>query len=714
MKKRRQLLDSDENLLPKSTERYSKIDDPGREKQRPPIYNPEDYAYLLKKWGKKSGHGGALTLYASSSVSDLESNHSRASTFRDYRNPMLSAAGVEMTLRQFGTVSELLAKLKSDLRLAYPSFVQEFVADPLDGVTLLLDLLRAIQLNQTNNVQLQQSAQGTNAPKLPPAVQRRTLLDELSCLQCLQNCCARYSEAVRKLTACSARLFAVAVCIMSNVNKSRIVALELLSRACEPPASNHTAVSEAMSTLRLRFGEPVRFRFLVGMLSSAGSHVELLSAGLRFLNAFLKTSGSVQKRVYLQAELEQAGFDLTAIRKNIGVNLGVCEPLLDEMETFEKQFIDIESLRTRTEYAEKENGCLKDKLTELEQKIQVLQEEKGILISMDQCLREKCSELTEEVHSLKSAQSIEITSKNQESPPEDEGISSSERTPSPENDLQPASPVFELYAAPSPQILDDFDEEDETTIEEVIQELRDIISNEETEAYNRENAQPRRLRDDCEIVPVRLQPEPPRKSRSLVHLFARAGGDYEPDTKEIFFEAESLTSDSSFSVVDVSDCRQKKRSQSFKQPPRGEIDVWRRPVQKEDADEKGGSADGLLEERTKSDSGNLSVNSLCRSISNVYINKDTKTKLGTYSEEKHRMFLPSNGDENEMLYYFPRIQERKCSNSSSFLMSRGYNNAGLYSGQSIENHRYFSRSREVVGSDCRSSGKLTDYPSGLY
>lgn len=70
-----------------------------------------------------------------------------------------------------------------------------------------------------------------------------------------------------------------------------------------------------MSTLRLRFGEPVRFRFLVGMLSSAGSHVELLSAGLKFLNTFLKTAESVQKRVYLQAELEQAGFDLAAIKK---------------------------------------------------------------------------------------------------------------------------------------------------------------------------------------------------------------------------------------------------------------------------------------------------------------------------------------------------------------------------------------------------------------
>lgn len=215
------------------------------------------------------------------------------------------------------------------------SFVQEFVTDPLDGITLLLDLLRAIQLSQSSSGNTHNSNGTTTIGKIPPSVQRKTLLDELSCLQCLQCCCSRYSEAVRKLTASSAGLFTLTICIMSNVNKSRIIALQvktetlflifstntkivyfqLLTKACEPPTSGHSEVSEALSTLRLRFGEPVRFRFLVGMLSSAGNQKELLTAGIRFLNVFLNTAGSDQKRLYLQAELEQAGFDITAIRK---------------------------------------------------------------------------------------------------------------------------------------------------------------------------------------------------------------------------------------------------------------------------------------------------------------------------------------------------------------------------------------------------------------
>lgn len=122
------------------------------------------------------------------------------------------------------------------------SFVQEFIGDPLDGVTLLLELLRAIQLSQASNIVPSQPStsqnsggtvgnSGNNGPiaRIPPAVQRRALLDELACLQCLHCCCLRYSDAIRRLTASSAGLFTLAVCIMSNVNKSRIMALEVPS-----------------------------------------------------------------------------------------------------------------------------------------------------------------------------------------------------------------------------------------------------------------------------------------------------------------------------------------------------------------------------------------------------------------------------------------------------------------------------------------------------
>ena len=56
----------------------------------------------------------------------------------------------EMGLKQFSTITDLLVKLKDDLTLSFPSFIREFIGTTNDGVTHLLDALKAIQLAQTN------------------------------------------------------------------------------------------------------------------------------------------------------------------------------------------------------------------------------------------------------------------------------------------------------------------------------------------------------------------------------------------------------------------------------------------------------------------------------------------------------------------------------------------------------------------------------------
>lgn len=102
--------------------------------------------------------------------------------------------------------------------------------------------------------------------------------------------------------------------------RSRILGLQLLTTACDKHAAGvhsspkgtyhgHTSVSEAMATLRLRCGEPVRFRLLAGMLNSGGGAGELQYYGLKFINTFLESADGIQSRLYLQAELQQAGFD---------------------------------------------------------------------------------------------------------------------------------------------------------------------------------------------------------------------------------------------------------------------------------------------------------------------------------------------------------------------------------------------------------------------
>lgn len=72
------------------------------------------------------------------------------------------------------------------------SFVQELVASPMDGVSLLLEVLRAIQLSQSSNASggagsgngglTTTAAASAMMMRNNQSYQRRALLDELACL----------------------------------------------------------------------------------------------------------------------------------------------------------------------------------------------------------------------------------------------------------------------------------------------------------------------------------------------------------------------------------------------------------------------------------------------------------------------------------------------------------------------------------------------------
>lgn len=143
--------------------------------------------------------------------------------------------------------------------------------------------------------------------------------------QCLFLCCTRCPEASIRLGTSTVGLLPLAASATGQGIRSRILALQLLTNACDKTVlghgsqksvhSGHTSVSEALSTLRLRCGEPVRFRLLVGMLNSGGGTGELQVHGLRFINTFLESAENTQNRLYLQAEIFQAGFEPTALIK---------------------------------------------------------------------------------------------------------------------------------------------------------------------------------------------------------------------------------------------------------------------------------------------------------------------------------------------------------------------------------------------------------------
>ena len=129
--------------------------------QRPPVYNAEDYTGYLQKYCKLTG----LQLYLHTGPGHAAHTQGDGGGGKTNKTKLLQLGKrtekndspglfdkhqIEMGLKQFTSISELLNKLKIDLHLSYHSFLKEFISEPNDGVTLLLDLLKVIQLSQTN------------------------------------------------------------------------------------------------------------------------------------------------------------------------------------------------------------------------------------------------------------------------------------------------------------------------------------------------------------------------------------------------------------------------------------------------------------------------------------------------------------------------------------------------------------------------------------
>ncbi|XP_055630012.1 uncharacterized protein LOC129770880 isoform X2 [Toxorhynchites rutilus septentrionalis] len=555
-----------------------------QENQRPPVFNPEDYVMSLKKYGRRGTNGNFKSVYDTSLGEESKNEKqqqiadaiSRSQTLphknSEYRSPIPAPPEMdsEMTLRQFGSVTDLLTKLRADLRASFPSFVQEFVSSPLDGVSLLLEVLRAVQLSQSTpmNGTTTMPAPGI-MPRTNQSYQRRALLDELACLQCLSICCTRSPEAGARLGTTPIGLLPLAAAATGSGIRSRIVALQLLTIACDKSAlgdgtqrsqqQGHTAVSEALSTLRLRCAEPVRFRLLVGMLNSGGGSGELQAVGMKFVNTFLESAESPQVRLYLQAELHQAGIDPAQMCKIISSTSPWLERLRIEVKRWEAIRIDIEQLQGQARSAEQ----VRSRLVILERRVQILHEEKTVLTTMERRLQERCAELQREVLRLKGNQSHDVSNSSslekrpialpRQVPPQpkrntsendDEGISSSETgqssTPEPprvfpaKDGSSSKSHKFSIslnHDHAEPVHEGNNDDDTNATIEDVIEELQNIVNDAEREISDQNEVlfhpivpdktlYSLEVNAENEIVPVNLLPHPPRKSRSLAHLIS--------------------------------------------------------------------------------------------------------------------------------------------------------------------------------------------------
>ncbi|CAD1470178.1 unnamed protein product, partial [Heterotrigona itama] len=344
-------------------------------------------------------------------------------------------------------------------------FVQEFASPPADGITLLLETLRGVQLAQSSP-----PSSGHTGPRVGT---RRAALDELGCVECLAACTERCTDASRLLVQAQPGLLALAVCLTSSLNRSRVLALQLLTKVCQTPGG-HAVVSEAVSTLRLKYGEGGRFRFLAGALLAPRAAIALRVAGVSFLNAFLKSAPRTQTRLYIQAEACEAGLEPQVLQEWLKELDGREEDALHdllhkEVQKWSHNCVDVDVLQRRVVRAEETCRILSKKVSALQMQLQQMQLEK---------LNNYNLEDREKMTVLGTKQSPKMSSNA-----EDEGISSSERSSSPENTKHQPRTNRQKANVVSPA-----DNDQETTIDDVIEELRIIVKDAEEEIGEEDNS----------------------------------------------------------------------------------------------------------------------------------------------------------------------------------------------------------------------------------
>lgn len=246
------------------------------------------------------------------------------------------------------------------------------------------------------------------------------------------------------------------------------------------------------------------------------------------------------------------------------------EKLRAEVKHFEETKIDVDNLMTQA----RESNRTRSQMVILERRVQVsdiknlttsnykfeeisgqiLQEEKTVLTTMERRLQERCAELQREVFRLQGAhhqdgyKSLEkrpvalprhvppqSNKTGNSSEQDDEGISSSEtgQSLSPEPIL--VLPLgntqkYRMNVASSQTTAREDEDTNAASIEDVIEELKNIVIDAEREISVQNNPEPS-VQDyhthmEKEIVPVNLLPQPPRKSRSLAHLLSN-GSDFD-------------------------------------------------------------------------------------------------------------------------------------------------------------------------------------------
>ncbi|KAG8200570.1 hypothetical protein JTE90_000642 [Oedothorax gibbosus] len=360
---------------------------------------------------------------------------------RRRNDPTVGHPGDEALSVGIPRLSFLLRRLEEDIQSSYLSFLEEFVSDIHEGVSCLLNILRTCTERQKGAGLF---TYGTCSRAKQSLINRGTI-DEFYCLLCLKAC-SKSSAAVEKISVHKIGLSTIASCITSSHMKSRIVAIELLTIVSRAPEFGNNRVLDAMTTLRILFGESVRFKFLVSVLNSnlAGSS-GLETVAFIFLNTILDQCSKLSDRVRVQSELEEAGLDVDYIEQQLRLKLGTStHRIWSEIAKWRELQIDLQD----SLHKHHENAKLKKEVQLLRDALKRLRDERKGILSIHKQLKGQWNSMEQRLQDLALKSRVTITPSS----------SSDEDIPRQQQKRYPSRPSTALPPLPPPDHDSELDE----------------------------------------------------------------------------------------------------------------------------------------------------------------------------------------------------------------------------------------------------------------
>ncbi|ELU02392.1 hypothetical protein CAPTEDRAFT_186984, partial [Capitella teleta] len=263
-----------------------------------------------------------------------------------------------------GTLSNLLKKLKLDLKMSDDRFVEEFLNASNKGFELLMSVLNNIHVEMGD-------LSSTPAKNGKRELHKQAAFDEYCTLLCIKFL-LRIQEGLDALLKKKKSLVNIALGLYSTHAPSRKVAVQVLTLTCFAP-NGHMRSMEALAALQKMTNEQFIFTHLVKLLNSS-SNTSFQTACLKLFNTLWRCIENSNAKVHLQHEITSAGFDSSAFGKDLLTSAKAVD-LRHELDTWRQNFIEVSGSGQRVFDLETRNSQLRDEVNRLQIRIQTAEKE---------------------------------------------------------------------------------------------------------------------------------------------------------------------------------------------------------------------------------------------------------------------------------------------------------------------------------------------------